>query len=861
MTAKAITLMFSDGSVNLDCRELVGEERLGQPARFWLVARSEDPVDSASVVGKACVIEALTRYGGRAICGIVTRFGSVAASDPDVLRTYRLEVQSTGARLALARRCRVHQHLSVPDIVTATLTAAGWAADRIDTKGVTGSHAAREYIVQYAETDEAFIRRICEDEGLYFQYDTSPEGDVFSLHDTSTAKTPTLPEPIYLTDIAGAEVSGLAAWQTTNTLRRRPGKVTLRDYDRKKPALALEGAADAGTALEKNIEVYLAPGGFLTKAAGSIRAQLELDALRSDAETVTLVTNAISIAPGDAVPLKPLPGYQGPPHTEGVFFVTALSHEWSFDGGAYKLRARFIPIGVPYRLPKVTPRPRIAGVHSALVTGAPNEEIHPDQDGCVFVRFHWDREGPADNTSSLPVRVMQPNMPGSMNIPRVGWEVWVAFEDGDPNRPYVLGKTFNGKQVPPHPLPANKTMTSVATNSSPGGKATNAISFNDSAGSQHMLWHAGFGKNVTIADNCNIRVGNVEAERIVGSQSRTISGNETVSVGDGLHVQVGSQTASVGTMQNVYVKGNVNNKVGAETVVVGAALLEKIGNPVTGAINLAVNAGIAGVGALGEKIGGLAGKVAPLLGAAAGIGYGMYQAATAPGAGPNAARNAGIRGVMGAVAGHIPGGEALFSSVASTGVKFPWEKPPPPKGAAVAGGGAGASESDGAGAGGPGPGHRETIVKGAMAEGLGGSNIVVTPGSIKWQTSGASLIGVGASHSTKAVSCGGKTLGASFEDLGSFHITASTEAGRDVKGAVTTTISGALKSHAGGQHSIEGTSSVTLKVGGGLTLDGGTVVFGVGGTFVASSPGGILIKASTITIKKKTKQDGKAVHL
>jgi type VI secretion system secreted protein VgrG len=856
-----VKLVFPDDqSVSLECRELRGVERLGERTTFSLLARGKDPVASTSVLNKGCVIEIATPYGGRVIRGIVTRFSAVAIADHDALRTYRIEVSSSIARLALSRRCRVFQHMTVPDIVKATLKAAGWDDDQI-TVQLGGAHEKREYLVQYEENDESFIRRICEDEGLYYRFSAGDAGDVFALYDTSTAMKSTLPESILIVDDTGLHHQGLTAWQISNVLSRRAGKVTLRDYDRKNPALKLEGVSQAGTDVEKGTEVYLAPGKFRSPAAGNARAQLELEARRAEARTVRLETNAISAAPGDAVQLATSSGYHGAHDLDGSYFVVAMSHEFRFDEEAgYHLFAALVPSEVPYRLPKTTPRPRIAGIHSALVTGAAGEEIHPDADGCIFVRFRWDRIGPQDDKSSLPVRVAQPNMPGSMATPRVGWEVFVTFEDGDPDRPYVIGRTYNGKEVPPHPLPANKTMTSMSTLSSPGGHAKNAVSFDDRAGGQHMMWHAGFGKSVSVANDHNIRVGNVEGEQIKGSQSRTVSGKEDVSVAQAMVVTAASQTASIGAMQNHYVSGDVSVKVGSETVAIGAALLEKVGNPVKGAINLAVSAGIAGVGAVGAEIGGLAAKAAPFVGAAAGIGYGMYQAATAPGAGPNAARDAGIRGLMGAVAGHVPGGDALFASVGSTGAKFPWEKPPPPSGAAAPGGGAGAAMSDASAAAGPGPGHRATIVKGAMAEAIGSSNIVVTPGSIMWQTTGAELIGVGASHSTKCVSAGAKTLGASNESLGSFHITTAGESVRDVKGPVSTSISGALKSTAGGQHSISGGSSVTIKAGGGMTLTGGSVVFLVGGTVLASSPGGILIKADSITITGKSTQSGKASH-
>jgi len=46
---------------------------------------------------------------------------------------------------------------------------------------------------------------------------------------------------------------------------------------------------------------------------------------------------------------------------------------------------------------------------------------------------------------------------GGMQIPHVGHEVIVAFVEGDPDRPLIVGRVYNAEQSAPMPLPAEKT--------------------------------------------------------------------------------------------------------------------------------------------------------------------------------------------------------------------------------------------------------------------------------------------------------------------------------------------------------------------------------------------------------------------
>jgi type VI secretion system secreted protein VgrG len=79
-----------------------------------------------------------------------------------------------------------------------------------------------------------------------------------------------------------------------------------------------------------------------------------------------------------------------------------------------------------------------------------------DPHGRVKVQFHWDREGRRDEKSSTWIRVAQPHAGrgwGAVVVPRVGDEVIVGFEHGDPDRPLILGGVYNAETMPPVPPP------------------------------------------------------------------------------------------------------------------------------------------------------------------------------------------------------------------------------------------------------------------------------------------------------------------------------------------------------------------------------------------------------------------------
>ncbi|MDI9682895.1 type VI secretion system tip protein VgrG, partial [Burkholderia cenocepacia] len=96
----------------------------------------------------------------------------------------------------------------------------------------------------------------------------------------------------------------------------------------------------------------------------------------------------------------------------------------------------------------------------AIVVGPKGEEIYTNG-SAVKVHFPWDRRGKKDGSDSMWVRVSQPwagDGWGAAAIPRIKQEVLVAFNQGDPDNPVIVGRVFNGEQGNPYHGAAGQTM-------------------------------------------------------------------------------------------------------------------------------------------------------------------------------------------------------------------------------------------------------------------------------------------------------------------------------------------------------------------------------------------------------------------
>ena len=285
------------------------------------------------------------------------------------------------------------------------------------------------------------------------------------------------------------------------------------------------------------------------------------------------------------------------------FILTSVSHNLTQsveEGGESDYGNSFtcIPAVIPFRPPRVTPKPVVQGTQTAIVSGPSGEEIYTDKHGRVKVQFHWDRLGKRDDSSSCWIRVGQVWAGagwGALYIPRIGQEVIVDFIEGDPDRPLITGSVYHAVNKPPYPLPSDKTKSTIKSNSSHGGGGFNELRFEDKKGSEEIYLHGQKewtikilnDKNQTVGHDETLDVGNNrtksvkkdQIEKIGDNKTITVGKNHTESIGENAAIDIGKdETVSVGQNSSVSIGKNQTVSVGQNTSMsIGKNFSEDVG--------------------------------------------------------------------------------------------------------------------------------------------------------------------------------------------------------------------------------------------------------------------------------------------
>jgi type VI secretion system secreted protein VgrG len=450
---------------DVEVRELRGKEAISALFSFHvdIVCPQDAGLDMTQMLGAAVSIvfeerDPEVRRGPalevRRIHGMVAEVHDRLETESD-WRSYHLWIVPRVWRSTLVETQEVYLDINVPDLIQQKLALVGLSGADVEMR-LMGSYPVRELIAQYKETDVAFFSRLAEHLGIsfFFEHDGGTDKIVFS--DASSAFRP----------LQGAETlhfrprgEKVDVFELEARSRAFPASFVMQEYNYRTPGLDLTSLFEAPEGFGGGVIEYGAH--YKTPAEGAQLAQARAEE-RAVANQYYIGKSDISqFSPGGKFTLF------GHARLEGASFLvvevehSALQTVKAHGTGVnepYRNTFRVVDAARPYRPPRVTKRPRIAGVLTALVepdpSGAIGELSQIDAEGRYTVKFYFDAGDVAGRTkNSRPVRMIQghsgPNY--GIHFPlKPGIEVLIVFMDGDPDRPLIVGSVPN--PITPSPV-------------------------------------------------------------------------------------------------------------------------------------------------------------------------------------------------------------------------------------------------------------------------------------------------------------------------------------------------------------------------------------------------------------------------
>ena len=542
-----------------------GYEAISRPFHFQLqcTAENKKKVPFEALLGNVVSIKVQLPDGLlKWITGLCNK---VAQGGRDkVFTNYSLDIVPEFWFFTRKTHSRIFQRLKVSEILRKVLKFAHTGLSVF----YQGEHPEepREFCVQYRESDYAFASRLMEEEGYHYYFEHGYLDSSMQVSNEPKSFPGLMPKSalIYEAVRGGTRPEDrILSWEKSQELKSNT--VTLWDHSFELPHKHLEASQElsliqpsvaAGnskhclvTASDLMLKRFDYPGGYAKRFDGISKTGAEQPSalhkifednvrtaeirMQEEAAASVLVSgssNVRHLVSGHAFSLGR--HFEG----DGRWVLYEVEHVASEaanvrsgrGGFSYQNHFTCFPADLPFRPPRVTPRPVVEGTQTAVVVGPRGEEIFTDKYGRIKVQFHWDREGKYDIDSSCWIRVAQPiagRRWGSSFWPRIGQEVIVDFLEGDPDRPIVIGSVYNADQMPPYlgnsPDSKHKNdnrLMGVKSNTTLGGAGFNEWRFDDAKGKEQIFLHA--------ERNMDVRVKGDSMESVGGSKHLTVGGEK-----------------------------------------------------------------------------------------------------------------------------------------------------------------------------------------------------------------------------------------------------------------------------------------------------------------------------------------------
>jgi Rhs element Vgr protein len=467
------------------------------------------------------------------------------------LTQYQLVMRPTLSWLSLGQNQRIFQHKSVPDIIKQLFQEHHIDSEQVQWR-LNAVYAPREYCVQYGESNLQFITRLLGEEGIHYHFEHDEHGSRLILADHSSGWSDRLLVAQYKPGTGQiADEETLQSFCVRHAVGAN--MTSQRVFDLHQPQRRLDVVQYASSGVKSGSEVsnlrhlnhYVYQSDEYHTEAVQRRVRQHLEALQKEQISASGNGNLSQLYSGGLLSIT----RHSRTDVNACWLLTEVKLRGEqpqvleeFSNGQATLCSDFtaIPVETSWRPDCALQKPRLGGVQTATVTGPAGDDIYTDALGRVKVQFHWDREERRDERTSCWIRVMQDwagNGYGVTRLPRIGQEVQVSFEEGDPDKPLITGCLHNGAKILPWQQPEHMTRSGIRTCSSPDGKGTNELRFEDKKGQEELRWQA--------EKDWDAKILGCSHSQLDGSHARTIGGDDYREVRGEQHITLEAQHQKV----------------------------------------------------------------------------------------------------------------------------------------------------------------------------------------------------------------------------------------------------------------------------------------------------------------------------
>lgn len=473
---------------------------------------------------------------------------------------YQIEIVPRLWFLSQRSDCRIFQKKSVEQILQILFQEEGVEAYEFR---IYGSKSVRGYTTQFNETDLDFMHRLLQEEGWFYFFEHSKSEHLLIITDRNEAFKP-LEAPLHRIVHRGNNIDIIDQWSGGASTAH--GEVHFTDYNPSNPTVPVRArqSTNAKTEGAEKRRVYRWPALTKDDATAEQRARHFME--HSEVTASLHVAHGYDplFMPGCRFTIErdPLTSEEMVEYAIQSIFHNAVDETWAgqSSGSYYDCSFSCFRQSVPWREPFHNIRPKMTGVYSGIVVGEKGQQIHADSLGRIKVRIVFDHRKDTAAGYATWVRVIQPwagDSWGWQHLPRVGTEVAVAFMNGDPDEPVVIGGLYNQSMQPVFAVPGEQTKSGFRSRSVHGGASEfSEFSVDDSKGSEKIYLRSQKDFHTVVLNDQQVHIGHDSVSTVhrnVHLQAQT--GSVTVEAETEILFKVGESTIRL-TKDGIMINGS-----------------------------------------------------------------------------------------------------------------------------------------------------------------------------------------------------------------------------------------------------------------------------------------------------------------